>query len=175
MKNTSIAFEINKYLIKYAPFCTHAITLQTNLSTHNVSTTTMLCLYERAQRTTRQFNRRLAYAAYANRSKRKPLQYHPLIITAIEGTLNTYDRNRTLHTHIALGNIINTDSRIQSEEQLKDTIRECWLATDCGVNDIDIKTYNNNGWVSYLTKEMNKGNMDCIDWTNTHIPFSALN
>jgi hypothetical protein len=175
MKNTSITLATKDFLIKYAPYCTHAITLQTNLATHNVSATTMLRLYERAQRTTRQFNSRLAYAAYANGAIRKPNQYHPLIITAIEGTLNTYDKNRTLHTHIALGNIINNQSRIKTEEQLAQTISDCWLETDCGANDIDIKKYSNNGWINYITKEFDKGNMECVDWTNTHIPFTALN
>jgi hypothetical protein len=175
MKNTSIEIATKDYFEKYESYCTHAITLQTNLATHNVSATTMQRLYERAQRTTRQFNRRLANAAYGNGAIRKPMQYHPLIITIIEGTLNTYDKNRTLHTHIALGNILNSQSRIQTESKLRMIIRDCWLATDCGVNDIDIQTYSSNGWIGYITKEIGKGNYECVDWANTHIPLNALN
>ena len=163
-----------EFLNTYAPCCTHALTLQMCLPTLNASEKRMDKLYEQATRTTRQFIRRIAYEAFGNGVKRKPNQYHPLVITAIEGTLNTYDKNRTLHAHIALGNILTTHSNIKTEAQLKQIIRETWLATDYGKDDIDIKTMQNNGWITYITKEMQNGNMECVDWQNCHIPYAAL-
>jgi hypothetical protein len=162
------------FLNAFSPKCTHALTLQMRLHTLNATERRMDKLNEAAIRTTRQFITRLAYKAYGNGAKRKPNLYHPLIITAIEGTLNTYDKNKTLHAHIALGNIINNQSRIQTEEQLIQTIRHCWLATEYGTDNIDIKAMHSNGWITYITKEMQNGNTECVSWENTHIPYAAL-
>jgi hypothetical protein len=107
-----------EFLNTFVPYCTHALTLQMCLPTLNASEERMERLYERATRTTRQFVRRFAYEAFGNGITRKPNLYHPLIITAIEGTTNTYDKNRTLHAHIALGNVLTPKSKIKTEEQL---------------------------------------------------------
>ena len=174
MPNKILHSTTKDYLNLYAPYCTHAITLQTRLSTLNVSAKHMENLIERASRTARQFTRRLAVATHGNGAIRKPHLYHPLIITAIEGTQNTYDNNRTLHLHIALGNILTPTSRIQTEEQLKTTIRNEWLATADGVDDIDIQQMTSDRWITYLTKEFEDGNAECIDWQNCYIPHATL-
>jgi hypothetical protein len=162
------------YLYLYAPHCTHALTLQMKLPTLNASKARMSILLERARRTVRQFNRRIAVAANGNGATRKPNLYHPLIITTIEGTLNTYDRNRTLHAHIALGNILTAHSNIKTEYQLETIIRNEWLATADGVDDIDIQQMTSERWITYLTKEFENGNRECVDWQNCHIPHAAL-
>jgi hypothetical protein len=131
-------------------------------------------LHMQASRAVKQFIRRLASAANGNGAIRKPRLYHPLIITAIEGTLNTYDSNRTLHAHIALGNIITPYSNIKTEEQLSQTIRDTWLATDKGADDIDIQDIYSSRWATYIRKEQDNGNMECVDWENCHIPHAAL-
>ena len=174
MQNKQLHSTTKNFINLYAPFCTHALTLQMNLATLNASAERMANLKERASRTARQFNRRLAVAAYGNGAIRKPALYSPLIITAIEGTLNTYDNNRTLHLHIALGNILTTTSRIQTEEQLKTIIRNEWLATADGVDDIDIQQMTSDRWITYLTKEFDYGNVECIDWQNCYILHAAL-
>ncbi len=174
MRDTYIGFEAQKYLSNLSTYCTHALTLQTKLATHNVSAKQMELMLENASRSVRQFNRRLATKAYGNGATRKPNLYHPLIITAIEGTTNTYDNNRTLHAHIALGNILTPTSNIKTEEQLRQTIKDCWLATDYGVDDIDIKDMTSDRWITYITKEIYDGNEECVDWTNCHIPHAAL-
>ena len=152
----------------------HALTLQTNLYTLNASDKKMDLMLERARRTVRQFNRRLAYMANGNGSIRKPNMYHPLIITTIEGTLNNYDRNKSLHAHIALGNILTPTSNIQTEQQLHTAIQDAWLATYDGVNDIHIQEMTDERWITYITKEIYDGNKECIDWQNCHIPYAAL-
>lgn len=163
-----------QFLNIYAPYCTHALTLQMRLHTLDATERRMDKLNEVAIRTTRQFVSRLAYKAFGNGAKRKPNLYHPLVITAIEGTQNTYDKNRTLHAHIALGNILTAQSNIQTEAELRETIKETWQATTYGINNIDIQTMHSNGWITYITKEMNNGNMECVSWENTHIPHAAL-
>jgi len=163
-----------QFLNTYAPYCTHALTLQMRLNTLDATERRMDKLNEAAIRTTRQFVSRLAYKAFGNGAKRKPNLYHPLVITAIEGTQNTYDKNRTLHAHIALGNILTAQSNIQTEAQLRQTIKDTWQATTYGIDNIDIQTMHSNGWITYITKEMNNGNMECVSWENTHIPHAAL-
>ena len=163
-----------QFLNTYAPYCTHALTLQMRLNTLDATERRMDKLNEAAIRTTRQFVSRLAYKAFGNGAKRKPNLYHPLVITAIEGTQNTYDKNRTLHAHIALGNILTAQSNIQTESQLRQTIKDTWQATTYGIDNIDIQTMHSNGWITYITKEMNNGNMECVSWENTHIPHAAL-
>ena len=163
-----------EFLNTYAPYCTHALTLQMRLPTLDANEKRMDKLFERATRTTRQFNRRIAFAAFGNGAKRKPNLYHPLIITAIEGKLNTYDKNRTLHAHIALGNIFTANSNIKTEAQLRQTIKDEWLKTTDGINNIDIQLMHSIGWITYITKEMQNGNMECVDWQNCHIPYAAL-
>ena len=163
-----------KFLSTYSPYCTHAITLQMRLYTLNALDKKMDLLNECAERTVKQFISRLAYKAYGNGAKRKPNIYYPLVITTIEGTQNNYDINRTLHAHIALGNILTSKSKIKTENQLRQIIRDTWLETSYGADDIDIKKMHNSGWITYITKEIQNGNLDCVSWVNTHTPNAAL-
>lgn len=172
---TKLLLKTSKDFINtYAPFCTHALTLQTKLYTLNAKEKKMDMMIERAQRSARQFYRRLAVAAYGNGAIRKRDLYSPLMITALEGTLNTSERNRTLHFHIALGNILTPTSRIKTEEQLLATIRDAWLATDEGIDDIKIEPMVSDGWITYISKECDRGNAECIDWQNCIIPHATV-
>ena len=171
---TLLKKETKQFLNTYAPYCTHALTLQMHLQTLNATERRMDKLNECAVRTTRQFISRLAYKAFGNGAKRKPNLYHPLVITAIEGTQNTYDKNKSLHAHIALGNILTAHSNIKTEAQLRQTIKDEWLKTTHGINDIVIEKMHSDGWINYITKEMHNGNMECVSWENTHIPHAAL-
>jgi beta-glucanase (GH16 family) len=65
-------------------------------------------------------------------------------------------------------------SKIKTEEQLRQTIKDEWLKTRDGINNIDIQLMHSNGWITYITKEMKNGNMECVDWQNCHIPYAAL-
>ena len=63
MQNQKILTATLKFLNVYAPYCTHALTLQTNLSTYNVTKVKMQSLNEIAIRNTRYFVSRLAKTA----------------------------------------------------------------------------------------------------------------
>ena len=174
MQNIQIIDATKQFLTKNAKNCTHALTLQTNLSTYNVGSEKMQQLKQLASRNVRYFIRRLACKAYGNgaiRNKKHIL--HPTLITTIEGTLDNYSKNKTIHIHIALGNILTKQSKIKTEEQLAKTIKECWLVTEVGVADIDIKSLHSDRWLDYITKELYDGNIECVDWTNTHIANST--
>lgn len=174
MNNTRVKQTTLNYLQSFTPFCNFALTLQTNICTYNVDQYKMPELEMLAKRSVKQFIRRFASASNGNGAIRKPNLYHPLIITTIEGTLNNYDSNRTLHAHIALGNVITPYSNIKSEAQLRETVREAWLATYNCADDIDIQDIYSSRWVKYIRKEQDGGNMECVDWENCYIPHAAL-
>lgn len=174
MHTQTVSKTIVNFLKSYTPFCTHALTMQMNLPTLNASDAHMEYLHEQATKNVTHFINRVAYKAYGNGAKRKPNKYSPLIITTIEGTLNTYDTNRTLHAHMAIGNIITPNSNIKTEEQLLATIKTEWLNTTYGNKNILVEKMHSTGWINYITKELYNGNMDCISWENTRIPHAAL-
>lgn len=174
MHNIQLINATKQFLSKNAYKCTHALTLQTNLSTYNVSEQKMQLLTQLASRNVRYFIRRLAYKAYGNGAVRNNKQtLHPTVITTIEGSLDNYSKEKTLHIHIALGNILTAQSKIRTEQQLIERIKECWIATEIGVADIDIKNIHSERWLDYITKELYDGNIECVDWTNTHIANST--
>ena len=173
MQTIQLTNATKQFLTTHAANCSHAITLQTSLSTYNVSAAQMQQLKQLVSRNVRYFIRRLATAAYGNGAVRKRHILHPTLITTIEGTLDNYSKNKTVHIHIALGNVLTAQSKIKTEEQLAKTIKECWLATEIGVADIDIKNLHSDKWLSYITKELYEGNIECVDWTNTHIANST--
>jgi len=173
MQNIQLINATKQFLTNNAANCTHAVTLQTSLSTYNVSAAQMQQLKQLVSRNVRYFIRRLAAAAYGNGAVRKRHILHPTLITTIEGTLDNYSKNKTVHIHIALGNVLTAQSKIKTEEQLAQTIKECWLATEVGVADIDIKHLHSDRWLDYITKELYDGNIECVDWTNTHIANST--
>ena len=174
MYNIQLINATKQFLSKNADKCTHALTLQTHLSTYNVSSAKLQLLTQLASRNLRYFISRLAYKAYGNGAKRnKKHILHPIVIPTIEYGLNKNSREKTLHIHIALGNILTAQSKIKTEQQLIELIKECWLATEIGVADIDIKNLHSERWLDYITKELYDGNIECVDWTNTHIANST--
>lgn len=117
-----------------------------------------------AKQAMRSFLPKLNWLLTGNGWKRNPA-YLPIIITALEGTLNTYDRNKTLHFHLALGNF---DENRLTPDMLEKLIG-LWIGTGIGTDDIKLHTLRpmkGNGWGGYIGKEAWKGNSDCIDWVS---------
>lgn len=50
----------------------------------------------------------------------------------------------------------------QSDQNFEILIRECWVKTRWGYNEIHIHRQIDNGWIDYITKS------DDIDWINFH-------
>lgn len=162
----------HQYIGKLASSCTHGLTLQTNLKTRNISNWQMERHIEDANKAMHEFKKRLNWLLTGNGYKRSP-QKLPILIVALEGTQNTYDHNRTLHFHLALGNF---DLNRLDENFLPKLITH-WQRTGVGTNDIKFEPLihgREHGWGTYINKEHNKGNSMCIDFTHTQIPSHLL-
>ena len=160
------------YLAGIAQHCTHALTLQTTLATHNVSPTQMEQNLERTRHSLHQLRVRSNRALTGNGWQRNP-RYLPIFVPVIEGTVNTYDRNRTLHIHLAVGNL----PERYTEKDLLGIYRGCWLSTPCAADDVVLVPLRINakaGWGHYLTKEERQGRTDSVDYYNTQIPEHIL-
>ena len=97
----------------------------------------------------------------------------PIFIAAIEGTQNDYDRYKTLHVHIALGNtgFPNTET---TKRLIEDGVRTIWTSTKVGVDDvrlIEMDKTGRQGWGGYQNKEARKGNTGVIDYSNIQLPM----
>jgi hypothetical protein len=100
-------------------------------------------------------------------------KYVTVFIAAIEGTQNTYDKNRTLHIHVALGNL----PLAATNDLLEDGISQLWAATAVGTTDIKLDKLTKGTeqrWNEYISKEAHKGNLEVIDYSNTQAPKHIL-
>ncbi len=162
----------HEYIGNLTTKCTHGLTLQTNLKTRNISNWQMERHIEDALKAMNEYQKRLNWLLTGNGYKRNPEKL-PIIITALEGTQNTYDHNRTLHFHIALGNF--DLSRL--DDHLLERLRYHWQRTGIGTRDIKLEPLihgREHGWGTYINKEHNKGNEMCIDFSHTQIPSHLL-
>jgi hypothetical protein len=160
------------YLEKLAVHCDYAITLQTCLPTYAVSEATMEKRIELTRRSLFDFRLRFNRLMTGNGWRRNN-NYLPIFLAAIEGTQNTYDKNRTLHIHIAVGNL----HQAATQELIADGIRQLWMATEIGTEDIMVDRLTKDTevrWIKYISKEAGAGNWQCIDYINTQVPQKIL-
>ena len=156
----------------FASLCSYGMTLQTTLKTTNISDQKMTRQISVANNVMGEFRKKLNWLFTGNGYKRNP-KYLPILITSLEGTTNTYDRYKTLHFHIAVGNI----DRKRIDVDFFEKLVTLWVATGIGTDDIKIHPLTHgreHGWGSYISKEAWKGNLDCIDLENTQIPKHLL-
>lgn len=172
MKDRKFTQAHQNYILDLTKGCTHGLTLQTNLHTCNASINSMDKKVEAAHQAMRWFMPRLNRLLTGNGSRRND-KHLPIIITSLEGSLNTYDRNKSLHFHLAIGNF---DTNRLTPDFLERLIA-CWVGTGIGTNDIKLHTLrptNCDGWGIYINKEAWKGNQNCIDLSNTQLPVDLL-
>ena len=145
-----------------------AVTLQTRLVIRrgrNPSEQQWIDLQEDFHR----FLSRLNYRVFGNLNRRKPTRYSLLTLPVIEGRVFSPDGNRTLHYHVAFGNLPSQLSMLT----FRDLVHEEWTRTQYGKADIDISPLDR-GWFDYITKESETGNVECVDWRNTFAPRHVL-
>lgn len=160
----------NEWIAKLAEHCTHQLTLHTNLSTYNRSASTIERYETQAQSALYYFIPRLNRALTGNGWRRKA-EYKPVIIPSLEGTLNTYDKNRTLHWHILLGNL----PKHCTTEQLATAARTIWLENEHAKDNISCtQLWYSIGFSGYIQKEKHKGNFDCVATHYIQAPTQAL-
>ena len=129
---------------------------------------------EIAHKQCRFFRNRFNQFLYGAKAHRKPLLYQPLLITTIEGTNDINDRSQTIHFNFALGNIPDE----LTTEELRQVFTDCWIRA--GLNDKALwlreagSLNDNQGWLKYITKEAETGNLETWDFENTQIPYLAL-
>lgn len=141
-----------------AQHCTHQLTLHTNLSTHNKSAGAVARMTTQAHTALDYFIPRFNRALTGNGWRRKPA-YKPIIIPSLEGTLNTYDRNRTLHWHILIGNL----PAHCTIDILRDAAQTIWLEHEHASTNINCsELWDAPGYSNYIHKEARRGNYDCV-------------
>ena len=156
------------YLTDIAQHCTYGLTLHTTLKTFGRSSLTLLDHFETTRHSLHQLRVRSNRALTGNGWQRNP-RYLPIFVPVIEGTVNTYDRNRTLHIHLAVGNL----PERYTEKDLLGIYRGCWLSNRCAADDVKIARLwsgQENGWLNYFTKEERQGRTDSVDYFNSQIP-----
>lgn len=114
------------------------------------------CDHVQASRNFRHFMNRVNRRIFGSASKRygKKLRVFPVIESNAEGRL---------HYHA----LIDRPARIAATD-FDGLIREEWSQTALGYREIDIKSVQDDGWLSYLCKSRQKssGLLDSIDWDN---------
>ena len=147
-----------EWIASIARHCTHQLTLHTNLHTHNISPNTMQNKSTTAEAALRYFIPRLNRALTGNGWRRKSA-YKPIVIPSLEGTLNNYDRNRTLHWHILIGNL----PQYCTTELLRETAQTIWLQHEAASTNINCtELWHAPGYSNYIHKEARRGNYDCV-------------
>ena len=165
--------EHQKFFAGFAAKCELAITLQTSFLTHNKSSAQIESMASEAIKGMHRFRPRLNRLLSGNGWKRSP-EHLPIIVAALEGTGNSYDRNRSLHYHLAVGNF--DPARVESAAFSEQLTRH-WLESGIGTTDVHIQRMTAAGaycWGMYIGKEAWQGNLACIDLENTQIPKHLL-
>ena len=160
------------YSADIARHCSYALTLQTTLKTFGRSQQALLDDFERTRHSLHLLRVRSNRALTGNGWQRNP-RYLPIFVPVIEGTVNTYDRNRTLHIHLSVGNL----PERYTEKDLLGIYRGCWLSTPYAADDVvmvPLWSGAEDGWGNYLTKEKRQGRTDTVDFYNTQIPKHIL-
>lgn len=138
--------------------CTHQLTLHTSLATYNKSASTVERMATEAHRALNYFIPRFNRVLTGNGWRRKSA-YKPIIIPSLEGTLNTYDRNRTLHWHILTGNL----PAFCTTDTLRDAATAIWLQHEHASTNINCtELWDAPGYSNYIHKEARRGNYDCV-------------
>jgi hypothetical protein len=161
------------YVAKLVQHCDYALTLQTSLRTYGISASTMERRLQSTRNSLHRFRMRLNRLLTGNGWKRND-KYVPVFVAAIEGTQNTYDKHRTLHIHIAIGNLPPS----VTHEHLYAGVRQLWMNTEAGTADIKLDKLQRGTeqrWSEYIGKEANRGNWEVIDYSNTQAPKHILN
>ena len=167
---------INDFLQKQAHRVTHIAVAHTRYKTFERTDAGMRQIVEMAKQDCRYFRNCLNKEMYGRRASRKPLQFQPLLLSTLEGSLVNTDRNLTLHYNFAFGNLPAELSTVDFQSMFC----ECWAGKAGQRNNIWHDTVDGDvekarGWLGYSMKEaQTKGNFAVWDFENTQIPYAAV-
>ena len=165
--NSQAQDQLVSHFMKYGDALQYMITLQTRIVPSSDPIKRELQMANAAE-DARHFWKRVNYKLWGVAAKRFPDKCSLLTLSFLEGGLFAPNGFRTLHFHVGVGNVSNTMDLLEFTK----LIRSEWAKTRYGANDIDIKPPSR-GVLEYVTKEMKKGNWDCVDPVNTFIPQLA--
>ena len=160
--------EIQNHYNSYSGHVQYAVTLQTRLITKRDKFRAEQQLIT-LQEDFWHFKNRINYHFYGKTGHRKPQIYSLLLLPIIEGSAFSPEGDRTLHYHLGIGNIPDE----ASFNNLCFVIRKHWLKSKFGTDMIKV-TSADPDWTGYITKEVERGNIECVDWRNASIPHEAL-
>lgn len=167
---------INDFLQKQAHRVTHIAVAHTRYKTFERTDAGMARIVEMAKQDCTHFRNCLNKELYGRRASRKPLQYQPLLLATLEGSLVNTDRNLTLHYNFAFGNLPAELSTLDFQA----AFYNCWVERAHQRNDIWHDTVVDDvakarRWLGYSMKEaQTKGNTAVWDFENTQIPYAAF-
>lgn len=102
-------------------------------------------------------------------AKNKPKLYSLLTVPVVEGLHFSSYGIKTLHFHVAIGNVPTNVTM----EHFVATVKEAWARTKYGTSDVHIRAVCDSD-TNYITKEVSKNEGHGIDWVNVSIPEIAL-
>ena len=111
------------------------------------------------------FAKRLNRSIFGQGNRRKPKQYSLLLLPTLEGSMFSPEGCRTLHYHVGIGGIPNQLGPIE----FKAKVYEEWSRSRYGQMDIKAQP-SDQGWMAYITKELEYGNLKVCDFGNAFIP-----
>lgn len=166
--------EIKNFILQYSNHVSHVAVAHTDFHTFNCNDKQIEQMVREARKNCRHFRNCFNQFLYQAKSKRKPELFQPLMITTIEGARDTGSRANTIHFHFALGNIPDC----LSAEELRQVFEHCWIEK-AGMGSRDIwlqpaRQQEASAWLSYITKELTRDNIDAWDFENSQIPHQAL-
>lgn len=162
---------MRSYLYAQTNQVTHLAVLHTKFHTFNADTGTLAQMEATARKQCRFFRRCFSQKLYGMKAIRKPNTYAPIMLTTIEGARTADDMAMTIHYNFALGRL----PEHMTLDELRDVIYECWVnkagmsGKNMWIEEADRTTGRLTGWIDYITKEAERGNLDCWDFENTQV------
>lgn len=168
------ASDIRSYLCAYQQHVTHCAVGHTKLHTYHCTPRQLVAMEADAKQGCRKALNAFSQFLRGAKANRKQQEYSPLVITTLEGVTDTGVKAHTIHYHFALGNI----PSVLTTDELRQVFRHCWVDI-AGLSSKGLwlaEAYEDNaqGWINYITKEAERGNVATWDFENTRIPHIAL-
>ena len=166
---------IRSYLYTHSKQVTHLAVLHTNFHTFNADKGTLAYMEATARKQCRFFRRCFSQKLYGMKAIRKPGIHAPIMLTTIEGAKTTDDKALTIHYNFGLGRL----PEHMTLDELRGVIYECWVnkagmsSKSLWVEEADRTEGKLKGWINYITKEAEKGNLDCWDFENTQVDSNS--
>mgnify|MGYP006273699451 CR=1 FL=1 len=155
------------FYLEHSPAVQYAATLQTKLV---IDRDPQQAEYQmmRLSSDFSDFAKRVNRSVFGQANRRKPEKYALLMLPLLEGSGFCSDEPKTLHYHVGIGNVPD----YVSLDRLRTIIFFEWSKTRLGQRDIKL-TPGDEGWMGYITKEVDGGNLRGCDFANAYVPTSS--